>query len=58
MLVYDIPVDNAEEPVGRVAVAARENQDIPGLFQNVWVSTSGRCDVCIKSGGRNLECLI
>ena len=37
-LVYDNPVHNAEDLVARIAVAAGEIRDIPGVFQNVRIS--------------------
>ena len=39
-LVYDTPVDNAEELVARIAEAAGEIRDMPGVFQNVLTSMS------------------
>ncbi|GFT95408.1 transposable element Tc3 transposase [Trichonephila clavipes] len=41
-LVYDTPVDNAEELVARIAVAAREIRNSPGIFQNVRMSMRRR----------------
>ena len=57
-LVYDIPVDTAEELVARIAVAAREIRDMPGVFQNVRISMRRRYEACIVAGGRNLEHLL
>ncbi|GFX86254.1 uncharacterized protein TNCV_2561361 [Trichonephila clavipes] len=41
-LVYDTPVDNAEELVARIAVAAGEIRNSPGVFQNVRMSMRRR----------------
>ena len=54
-LVYDTPVDNAEELVSRIAVDAGEIRDTPGLFQNIQNSMRRRCEACIEVGGRNFE---
>ncbi|GFV03492.1 uncharacterized protein TNCV_5060331 [Trichonephila clavipes] len=43
-LVYDTPVDNAEELVARIAVAAGEIRNSPGVFQNVRMSMRRRCE--------------
>ncbi|GFY22248.1 putative DD41D transposase [Trichonephila clavipes] len=42
LLVYDTPVDNAEELVARIAVAAGEIRNSPGVFQNVRMSMRRR----------------
>ncbi|GFV83849.1 uncharacterized protein TNCV_387571 [Trichonephila clavipes] len=52
-LVYDTPVDNAEELVARIAVAAGEIRNSPGVFQNVRMSMRRRCEACIVARGRN-----
>lgn len=57
-LVYDTPVDNAEELVARIAVAAGEIRDMPGVFQNVRMSMRRRCEACIVARGRNFEHLL
>ncbi|GFV57796.1 hypothetical protein TNCV_3071751 [Trichonephila clavipes] len=41
-LVYDTPVYNAEELVARIAVAAGEIRNSPGVFQNVRMSMRRR----------------
>ncbi|GFW85226.1 DUF4817 domain-containing protein [Trichonephila clavipes] len=57
-LVYDTPVDNAEELVARIAVAAGEIRNSPGVFQNVRMSMRRRCEACIVARGRNFEHLL
>ena len=57
-LVYDTPVDNAEELVARIAVAAGEIRNSPGIFQNVRRSMRRRCEACIVARGRNFEHLL
>ena len=57
-LVHDTPVDNAEELVARITVAAGEIRAMSGLFQNVRISMRRRCEVCIEAGGRNFEHLL
>ncbi|GFT04312.1 uncharacterized protein TNCV_1928731 [Trichonephila clavipes] len=57
-LVYDTPVDNAEELVARIAVAAGEIRNSPGVFQNVRMSKRRRCEACIVARGRNFEHLL
>ena len=54
-LVYDTPIDNVEELVARIAVAAEEIKDISGVFQNVWISIHQRPEACIIAGGRNMD---
>ena len=53
--VYDTLIDNAEELVARIAVAAEKIRDKPGVFQNVRTSMGRRCEVCVVVGGRNFE---
>ena len=36
-LVYDTPVDNAEELVARIAVAAGEIRDMAGVLHNICI---------------------
>ena len=57
ILVYT-PVDNIEELVVRIAVAAGEIRDMSGVFQNVRISMRRRCEVGIVAGGRNFEDLL
>ncbi|GFU71600.1 uncharacterized protein TNCV_3035401 [Trichonephila clavipes] len=57
-LVYDTPVDNAEELVARIAVAAGEIRNSPGVFQNVRMSMCRICEACIVARGRNFEHLL
>ena len=42
-LVYDAPVENAEDLVARIAEADGEIRNMPGVFQNVWIFMRRRC---------------
>ena len=57
-LVYDTPVDNAEELVAEIAVAAREIRVILGVFQNVRIFMLRRCEVCIVADGGSFKSLL
>ena len=57
-LVYDTLVDNTEELVARITVAAEEIQDMLGVFQNVQISISWRCELCIVSGRGGCKILL
>ena len=57
-VVYDTHVDNTEELVAIITVAAAEIRDMFGVFQNVRDSMRRRCEVYIVAGGRNLEYLL
>ena len=57
-LVSDSPVDSAKDLIARIAVAAEEIRDMPGVFQNVRISMSLSFEVCIVSGERNFESLL
>ena len=56
-LVYDNPVDNAEELVARITVATGEIRDMLGVFQNVRISI-WRCEMLTVARGRNFELLL
>ncbi|GBM70439.1 hypothetical protein AVEN_154432-1 [Araneus ventricosus] len=57
-LVYEIPVDSAEDLVARIAAAAGKVRDTPGIFANVRSSMRGKCEACIMARGRNFEHLL
>ena len=49
-LVLDTPIDNAEELVTRIAVAAGEIRDMPRVFHNVQISMRRRYEMCFEAG--------
>ena len=57
-LVFNTPVNNAVELIGRIAVASEEIRGMPEVFQNVWISMRQRCDVLIVADGRKIEYLL
>ena len=57
-LFYDTPADSAEELLRRIAVAAREIRDMPGVCQNVQIFMGRTCEMCIVASGRNFEHLL
>ncbi|GBN14752.1 hypothetical protein AVEN_38113-1 [Araneus ventricosus] len=57
-LVYEIPVNSAEDLVARIAAAAGDVRDTPGIFANVRSSMRRRCEACITARGRNFEHLL
>ncbi|GBN42496.1 hypothetical protein AVEN_156621-1 [Araneus ventricosus] len=57
-LVYENPVNSAEDLVVRIAAAAGEVRDTPGIFANVRSSMRRRCEACITARGRNFEHLL
>ncbi|GBO19365.1 hypothetical protein AVEN_111275-1 [Araneus ventricosus] len=57
-LVYQTPVNSAEDLVASIAAAAGEVRDTPGIFANVRSSMRRRCEACITARGRNFEHLL
>ncbi|GBM97255.1 hypothetical protein AVEN_264451-1 [Araneus ventricosus] len=57
-LVYETPVNSAEVFVARIAAAAGEVRDTPGIFANVRSSMRRRCEACIPAWGRNFDHLL
>ncbi|GBM43261.1 hypothetical protein AVEN_154582-1 [Araneus ventricosus] len=57
-LVYETPVNSAEDLAARIAEVAGEVRDTPGFFANVRSSIRRRCEVCITARGRNFERLL
>ncbi|GBN02140.1 hypothetical protein AVEN_124771-1 [Araneus ventricosus] len=45
-LVYETPVDSAEELVARIVVTADEINTTPGIFERVRQSFLRRCELC------------
>ena len=54
-LVYDTLVNNTEELITKIALAAVESQDILGVIQNVWIFMRRKCEAFILIGGGNFE---
>ncbi|GBM73884.1 hypothetical protein AVEN_40146-1 [Araneus ventricosus] len=48
-LVYETPVNSAEDLVACIAAAAGEVRDKPGIFANVRSSMYRRCEACITA---------
>ncbi|GBN89584.1 hypothetical protein AVEN_22053-1 [Araneus ventricosus] len=57
-LVYKSPVNSAEDLVARIAAAAEEVRNMPGIFFNVRSSMHQRCEACITARGCNFEHLL
>ncbi|GBN09587.1 hypothetical protein AVEN_211233-1 [Araneus ventricosus] len=57
-LVYETPVNSAEDLVARIAAAARKVRDTPGIFANVRSSMRRTCEACFTARGRNFEHLL
>ncbi|GBO03794.1 hypothetical protein AVEN_41315-1 [Araneus ventricosus] len=56
-LVYGTLIMYVEDLVGRIAAAAGEVRDMPGIFANVPPSMM-RCEACVTTRGRNFEHLL
>ncbi|GFV63760.1 hypothetical protein TNCV_2412131 [Trichonephila clavipes] len=50
-LVYEKPVNSAEELVARISAAAGETRNTPEMSSNVRCSMKRRCEACITCGG-------
>ncbi|GFU92497.1 uncharacterized protein TNCV_4794261 [Trichonephila clavipes] len=57
-LVYETPVNSAEELVARISAAAGEIRNTPEMLSNVRRSMKRRCEACITCGGRQFEYLL
>ncbi|GFX09365.1 uncharacterized protein TNCV_1887781 [Trichonephila clavipes] len=57
-LVYETPVNSAEELVERISAAAGEIRNTPEMLSNVRRSMKRRCEACITCGGRQFEHLL
>ncbi|GFV56842.1 uncharacterized protein TNCV_145941 [Trichonephila clavipes] len=57
-LVYETPVNSAEELVARISAAAGETRNTPEMSSNVRCSMKRRCEACITCGGRQFEHLL
>ncbi|GBO41600.1 hypothetical protein AVEN_174495-1 [Araneus ventricosus] len=57
-LVYKTPVNSAGDLFARIAAAAGNVRDTPGIFANVQSSMRRRCEACITARGRNFEHLL
>ncbi|GFU46256.1 hypothetical protein TNCV_2155811 [Trichonephila clavipes] len=51
-LVFETPVNSAEELVARISAAAWEIRNTPEMLSNVRRSMKRRCEACITCGGR------
>ncbi|GFW67271.1 DUF4817 domain-containing protein [Trichonephila clavipes] len=57
-LVYETPVNSAEELVARISEAAGEIRNTPEMLSNVRLSMKRRCKACITYVGRQFEHLL
>ncbi|GBM01265.1 hypothetical protein AVEN_170319-1 [Araneus ventricosus] len=57
-LVYEMPVDLAEDLVGRIFVAADKINTTSGIFERVRQSFLRRCELCNDTRGRYFEHLL
>lgn len=57
-LVYETPIPNAEELLGRVMAACAHVQDMPGIFHRVRTSMNNRAQLCMEQNGRHIEPLM
>ncbi|GFX14394.1 hypothetical protein TNCV_1615771 [Trichonephila clavipes] len=53
-LVYETPVNSAEELVARISAAAGEIRNTPEMLSNVRRSMKRRCEACITCDGRTI----
>ncbi|GFX78232.1 hypothetical protein TNCV_5135791 [Trichonephila clavipes] len=51
-LVFETPVNSAEELVARISAAAGEIRNTPEMLSNVRRSMKRRCEACITCGGQ------
>ncbi|GFT05123.1 hypothetical protein TNCV_531661 [Trichonephila clavipes] len=56
-LVFETPVNSAEELVARIIAAAGEIRNTPEMLSNVRRSMKRRCEACITCGGRHWKAL-
>ncbi|KAJ4432107.1 hypothetical protein ANN_20722 [Periplaneta americana] len=54
-LVYETPVETAEDLVALVVVAAGEIADTPGVIERVYENIIRRYNACNEVGGRHIE---
>ncbi|GFX52201.1 uncharacterized protein TNCV_574041 [Trichonephila clavipes] len=54
-LMYETPVNSAEELVARISAAAGEIRNTPEILSNVPRSMKRRCEACITCGGRQFK---
>ncbi|GFY02421.1 DUF4817 domain-containing protein [Trichonephila clavipes] len=57
-LVYETPVNSAEELVARISAAAGEIRNTLEMLSNVRRSMKRRCEACITCGGHQFEHLL
>ena len=57
-LVYETPVETAEDLTARVLAACRQVQLTLGIFERVRQNVIRRCNACIENGGRHFEQLL
>ncbi|GBN52916.1 hypothetical protein AVEN_10618-1 [Araneus ventricosus] len=57
-LVYEMPVDSAEDLVAKIVVAADKINTPPGIFERVRRSFLRRCELCNDQRGRHFEHLL
>lgn len=57
-LVYETPVPNQQELLGRVMAASAQVQDIPGIFHRVRQSMKNRAQLCTEQRGGHFEQLL
>ena len=57
-LIYQLPVDSAEDLVARIIVAADKISATPGIFERVRQLLIRRCELCNTTLGRHFEQLL
>ncbi|GBN13508.1 hypothetical protein AVEN_256786-1 [Araneus ventricosus] len=57
-LVYEMPVDSAEDLVARIVVAADKINTTPGIFERVRQAFLRRCELCNDTLDRHFEHLL
>ncbi|GBM61807.1 hypothetical protein AVEN_80449-1 [Araneus ventricosus] len=57
-LVYETPVDSAEDLVAKIVVDADKINSTPGIFERVHQSFLRRCELCNDKRGRHFEHLL
>ncbi|GFW50947.1 uncharacterized protein TNCV_3592291 [Trichonephila clavipes] len=57
-LVYETPVNSAEELIARISASAREIRNTPEILSNVRRPIKRRCEACITCDGHQFEHLL
>ena len=56
--VYETDIDSEDELVARIASAAAEIRETPGILGRVGQSMARRCTICLDANGRVFQHLL